>query len=417
MSLNRGANCKTLALFLLAGAAWVAAAGTTPAAEYKISPLDKLRVKVYEWPALTDEVVVGSDGLLHLPVVGEIRAAGASTSELARSLAEALRARAKLSDTPFASVEVVQYQPFYVLGDAQRPGEYPYRPGLTVAMALSVAGGAYRREQDRARVERDVAASAAAVEAGQTRRRELLVRLARLRAEQSGKRTIELGSTQDHPPNVAAEEGSILAARIKGFENQTAAYRRQIELFNQTIQFLKARAESGVKQQASVEREIAKERSLADRGLALAPRLTTLERLAAQIEGDQRDIDARISQTRQEMAQAEAAITKLVDDRERDLRAEIRATTTQLEETNQQIALHHELAAEAEALNALQGGLRTGAKRPRVRYRITRSDKEFPAQANDNVEPRDVLVVEQYLEDTTFSEARDRPAPPAPRLR
>jgi protein involved in polysaccharide export with SLBB domain len=45
-----------------------------------------------------------------------------------------------------AAVEVAQYRPFAIMGDVQKPGQYPYRPGLTVLEAISLAGGYYRPE-------------------------------------------------------------------------------------------------------------------------------------------------------------------------------------------------------------------------------------------------------------------------------
>ena len=41
-----------------------------------------------------------------------------------------------LSRRPETSVQIVEYRPVYILGDVERPGEYPYRPGLTALQAL-----------------------------------------------------------------------------------------------------------------------------------------------------------------------------------------------------------------------------------------------------------------------------------------
>ena len=42
---------------------------------------------------------------------------------------------------PRVSVEVMTYRPFYILGEVQKPGEYPYSNGLTVLNAVATAGG------------------------------------------------------------------------------------------------------------------------------------------------------------------------------------------------------------------------------------------------------------------------------------
>ena len=43
------------------------------------------------------------------------------------------------------TVDVVSFRPFYVLGEVNKPGEYPYRSGLNVVSAIAVAGGATYR--------------------------------------------------------------------------------------------------------------------------------------------------------------------------------------------------------------------------------------------------------------------------------
>ena len=49
--------------------------------------------------------------------------------------------RAHLLRNPSVSVEVVTYRPIFVLGEVNRPGQYPYQPGMTVVTAAAVAGG------------------------------------------------------------------------------------------------------------------------------------------------------------------------------------------------------------------------------------------------------------------------------------
>src|SRR5215470_10586628 len=94
--------------------------------QYKLGPQDKLRIKigewrpsraeVYDWKALTGEFVVGPSGTVFLPLLGELRAEGATTTELANNISDRLRAKVGLADRPVASVEVAEFRPFYILG-------------------------------------------------------------------------------------------------------------------------------------------------------------------------------------------------------------------------------------------------------------------------------------------------------------
>src|SRR5687768_2842812 len=67
------------------------------ASDYKLGPQDKLRIKVHEWPALSDEMSIGDDGLIALPLIGNLKAAGSTTTELARQVSDQLQSRAKLN--------------------------------------------------------------------------------------------------------------------------------------------------------------------------------------------------------------------------------------------------------------------------------------------------------------------------------
>ena len=151
-------------------AASLAAAAACPlptvAAEYLLGPQDKVRLKVYEWrasrdvifewTALNDSFVVGADGTLFLPFVGQIRAQGTAPGDLARAIGDRLMQHMGLGRQPDVAVEVVQYRPFYIVGYVTQPGEFPYRPGLTVLQALGIAGGLRTHEEDMSRLEREV---------------------------------------------------------------------------------------------------------------------------------------------------------------------------------------------------------------------------------------------------------------------
>jgi polysaccharide export outer membrane protein len=116
--------------------------------EYRLGPADKVRVTVFGEEALTGEFTVGASGALAFPLVGEIRAQGLTTAELQEAIATALRQGYILE--PRVSAEVLTYRPFYILGEVERPGEYPYTNGLTVLNAVATAEGfTYRADGSR----------------------------------------------------------------------------------------------------------------------------------------------------------------------------------------------------------------------------------------------------------------------------
>ncbi len=95
---------------------------------YRLGVQDKLKIHVSEWPALTGEFTVGADGQVSLPIVGEIKAMGLLTGELAAMISRRLQEKGALKDPPDTAVDIASYRPFYILGQVATPGEYSYRP-------------------------------------------------------------------------------------------------------------------------------------------------------------------------------------------------------------------------------------------------------------------------------------------------
>lgn len=116
------------------------------AAEYQLSAGDKVRIIVYNEPTLSNEFTIGSDGMLSFPLIGSINAAGRTTSQLNDEMTQ--RLGAGYLKSPRLSVEVLTFRPFYILGEVQKAGQYPYAPGMTVLNAVATAGGfSYRAER------------------------------------------------------------------------------------------------------------------------------------------------------------------------------------------------------------------------------------------------------------------------------
>ncbi len=75
-------------------------------------------------------------------------------TELESTVAGALKKSGMLRD-PTVAAEVIAYRPIFVLGEVNKPGQYPYQPGMTVVTAVAVAGGfTYRAIDDYAAVVR-----------------------------------------------------------------------------------------------------------------------------------------------------------------------------------------------------------------------------------------------------------------------
>ena len=127
------------------------AASTVPV--YKLGAGDKLRITTFDEPSLTGEFTVGDGGILPFPLLGQIQAGGLTVAELRLSLEAALK-QGYLKE-PRVSVEVLNYRPYYILGEVAKPGEFAYADGLTVLNAVAAAGGfTYRANTKRVHIKR-----------------------------------------------------------------------------------------------------------------------------------------------------------------------------------------------------------------------------------------------------------------------
>ncbi len=108
--------------------------------EYTLNAGDAVRIHVYGEPDLTfDDMLIGQNGRISYPFLGELRVAGGTAAELQNKLVEGLRPDYLIN--PRVSVSIVKYRPFFVNGEVKRPGGVDFQPGLTLRKAISLAGG------------------------------------------------------------------------------------------------------------------------------------------------------------------------------------------------------------------------------------------------------------------------------------
>ena len=106
---------------------------------YRLGAGDRLRITVYGEDDLSGEYLVGSEGDISMPLIGKVPAANLTLADLQAAVSE------QLFDgyirEPRVSVEVVNYRPFYIYGEVENAGEFPYQAGISVLNAVAMAGG------------------------------------------------------------------------------------------------------------------------------------------------------------------------------------------------------------------------------------------------------------------------------------
>lgn len=113
---------------------------------YQLGAGDKVRVVVFGEEDLGGEYDVDGSGFVRLPLIGQVKAGGLTV----RSFEEEIKT--KLDDgfmkDAKVSVAVTSYRPFYIIGEVNKPGEYPYVNDMSVLNAVALAGGYTYRADD-----------------------------------------------------------------------------------------------------------------------------------------------------------------------------------------------------------------------------------------------------------------------------
>ena len=111
-----------------------------PGPDYIIGPGDMLSISVWEVEELTKPVIVLPDGKISYPLIGELKAAGKTISQLRKELEEALT---RYVPDPVVTVGVAQVNSMliYVIGRVNSPGRFLLQTNVNVLQALATAGG------------------------------------------------------------------------------------------------------------------------------------------------------------------------------------------------------------------------------------------------------------------------------------
>ena len=106
---------------------------------YTLNTGDHVQVTVFEEPDLSISAVLDDTGAISYPLLGELHVRGLTARELRAEITERLRGRFLIN--PRVNVSIVEHRPFFVRGEVSNPGSFPFKPGLTLEKAVSMAGG------------------------------------------------------------------------------------------------------------------------------------------------------------------------------------------------------------------------------------------------------------------------------------
>lgn len=290
------------------------------------------------WDALGGEFDVSADGTIAIPTLGAIDVGKLTPDLLASDIAKRLQDKLGLLDTPDASVQVLRYPPIYVVGNVSTPGEFDYRPGMSVVHAIALAGGQQRAEgvtgtTDAIKLETDLAGFQSDI-------LRITARLARIGAEYNGEDEIvfpvELDPLDPRTAQILDQErriftahGNELARQKTGLVDLAALYNAEIDALNQKMSAVDEQISRAEVQATSI-------KALVASGSATASRLSDAERILADLRSERLDIVISTMTARENLNRSQRDLAKLEDEQQSDTASLLQQEQANLEKVLQQ---------------------------------------------------------------------------------
>ncbi len=107
--------------------------------KYRLGSGDRIEISVFDETELSLISLIGDTGIINYPFLGELKLTGLTVKEVEDTITNGLKGPYLVN--PSVLVSVVEYRPFFIDGQINTSGGYPYQPGLNVSKAVALAGG------------------------------------------------------------------------------------------------------------------------------------------------------------------------------------------------------------------------------------------------------------------------------------
>ncbi len=361
---------------------------------------------VYEkWDAIGGDFLISQAKTVSLPIIGTLSVGDLDGAGLAAEIAQQLKTKIGLVQAPEATIEILEQPPIYVVGDVNKPGEYKFRPGLTVLQSVAMSGGEFR-PSDGSQSVADKTGYVGQLQAIGNAILRSKIKIIRLQAEMSGAKEMRLEPEMRDDQGVASaifeQEKIIYAARANDMDRQSKSYLELRDLLTSEIATIEKKIAGTDADIESIEKELTNVKSMVERGIALPTRQSDLERTLRSYHGNRLDLVTAIMRARQNIAETTRNLDGLYDKQRTEVAVEFQSEQASLDEQKLKQETTQKLL-----LQALSGdpASQAGAGAVMLAFSITRQDgisvTEIAASDSTVLLPGDVVRVL-------------RKAPPAP---
>lgn len=389
----------------------VAASATAVARLGDLGTAERLSIRFQGLPDLSGDYRIGSDNMVSIPVVGRIALEGLSAADLEKTLSQ--RTSSISGREAFVTVEIAEHKPVFVTGMVQKPGTAPWKPGMTVLHALTIAGSAAGARAEQQTGSTTSTMVSPEIEQFRLRRSVLeqkrnLATMARLTSERNGSAIIELPEKLVFlvgPREAQAlidEQAALMLSRNQSVENQRAALERAIANARQELNALQLQ-QSNVRSQLDLRRsQKEKLEGLATKGWTRTDRVLDEQIRIIDLEEKAINISVATARVQLTLTTLERDRAKLNDER----RAQIDTDMLKLERDIAQVDVDIEQArfnfrmatgTEIDLTTAAQSSLARASTAPAFEYSIVRQHhaglETIKADQFTRVNPGDIVVV------------------------
>ena len=331
--------------------------------KYRLQTGDVIGFAVIGYPEMQKRAVVDQSGIIVLPVLGPLNVLHKTIEDVRKEVIEVIKPKSlpqRSADgtenwTNFYPdqiiIDIEEYRPVFIDGDIASPGTQAFRPGMTVRQAVAAGGGYKLGRGELENPELTVADLSGRLDILRIKYQESEIKAARIEAQLSGARTIEVAETERDPrleprrDEALQQEQKHLEALYADQEKERASIKLATTKAAERMGYLKEQQKADQAGAAADAAELDRLKKLFEKGLIQITRVNDAQRAVFLSATRALQTNAEISRLERDQGDLQRSLEKLADQSRIDLLANLQtesAAMTQMraemDSLNKQIA-------------------------------------------------------------------------------
>ncbi|WP_292545930.1 polysaccharide biosynthesis/export family protein [Mesorhizobium sp.] len=313
------------------------------AGEYRLQTGDVIGFAVIGYPEMQKRAVIDQSGGIVLPVLGPLNVLGKTIEDVRKEVVEVLKPKSlpqRSADgtetwTGFYPdqivVDIEEYRPVYIDGDIASPGTQAFRPGMTVRQAVAAGGGYQLGRGELQNPEMTAADLGGRLHILRIKYQESEIKAARIEAQLSGARAIELPDAERDPSlehrrdEALQQEGKHLEAVYADQEKERASIKLAATKAEERMGYLKEQQKADQAGAAADAAELVRLKKLFEKGLIQITSVNNAQRAVFLSATRALQTNSEIARLERDQGDLQRSLDKLIDQSRIDLLADLQA--------------------------------------------------------------------------------------------